>query len=200
MGKSSQAVRGNDGKVSYYYAPLQNEHARLSPRKFIPSEELLIAGLDGRPMSDFDDIVDGISNSVRALYAATNGDQEQEEEEADGCCGDEEEAEEAVAMGEDDRIDTAEKFRAYYRAMRPGLFPIMISGFKDYDSRPEAAFRVNCFGTTRQSITLKTGLRAEPNAKERRCRRRVRTNIRVSHFNDWLAEAERTAEAEELAV
>jgi hypothetical protein len=153
---------------------VQDEHRRVSEndkdREFIPIEELLVADLDGRPWlsDDRDNDQDQEELLLHDDYQEVRG------EKAEAICQNEN------AGDDEDRLDTPEKCRDYYRAMYPWLF---LENAPSVD-QPAMVVRPSFHGRTRQNITPKTELRAKPNSKKRRIKylSMRRDMIRTAYF------------------
>lgn len=182
---------------------VQDEIARLSGAQHVPDEEKLVCAINGSRIWALTDVSEGkfpLRSGQLTACCRINGDLLDDQIFASEPEVETQEAEIFACQGRfadddgDDRLDTLEKIQAYYRNMYPWLFTG--ANIKP-EMGPEVSLRPSFHGVTRQNIAPKPGLRAEPNAKKRRCKRRGRKTIRDCHFNEMIAESEQEL-AEEL--
>lgn len=141
----------------YWPQSVQDELARLSGRKFIPEDELLVAGLDGRPLSEYSDTIGrGASNALGiSVYLSLNTlwDERQEAE-----------------------LEPKESY------IDDSPVTVLAATFES-DILPFPVSAIHFHGTTRANLFFKKTkiIRAEPNAKRRWCKWRCRDSIRTMH-------------------
>ncbi|MFA6306398.1 MAG: hypothetical protein WCV70_01090 [Patescibacteria group bacterium] len=167
---------------------VRDDLERLNDRKQVPIGERLFCTIDGTAVASFGEVVSGCSNiSFCQLQDCLTGN----EEKVCTICGYEFAEERKIGgaypcqpINEDDyedRLDTPEKIKAYYRFMYPWLFIDKAPAVKK--RKKIKLEKIGCpkfHGATRQSHPKPKVLRlhSKSNAKRRPCKCRCRKTIR----------------------